>query len=88
MTGNRSETSKFSHLPSPEDGQMMVWLLWSPERDEKPTAAVSHQSALCLPSQFIKGTAFGTGFARDNDAVLLKRVGTLFRKFPATAVWG
>lgn len=39
---------RITHLPSPEDGQMMVWLLWSRGRDEKPTAAVSHQSALSL----------------------------------------
>lgn len=39
---------RMTHLPSPEDGQMMVWLLWSRGRNEKPTAAVSHQSALSL----------------------------------------
>lgn len=39
---------RITHLPSPEDGQMMVWLLWSRGRDEKPAAVVSHQSALSL----------------------------------------
>jgi predicted transcriptional regulator of viral defense system len=36
------------HLPSPEDGEMMVWLLWSRGRDERPLAAMSHETALSL----------------------------------------
>src|SRR5580692_6973083 len=35
-----------SHFPPPEDGEMMAWLLWSRGRDEKPVAAMSHQTAL------------------------------------------
>ena len=37
-----------THRPAPEDGEMMVWLLWSQGRDEKPLAAMSHQTALSL----------------------------------------
>ena len=37
-----------THLPTPEDGEMMLWLLWSRGRDEKPMAAMSHQTALSL----------------------------------------
>ena len=36
------------HFPQPEDGEMMAWLLWSRGRDEKPVAAMSHQTALSL----------------------------------------
>jgi predicted transcriptional regulator of viral defense system len=39
---------RMTHLPTPEDGEMMVWLLWSRGRDEKPMAAMSHQTALSL----------------------------------------
>jgi len=39
---------RMTHLPTPEDGEMMVWLLWSRGRDEKPQAALSHQTALSL----------------------------------------
>jgi predicted transcriptional regulator of viral defense system len=39
---------RISHLPTPEDGEMMVWLLWSRGRDEQPLAAISHQTALSL----------------------------------------
>ncbi len=39
---------RMKYLPSPEDGEMMVWLLWSRGRDEKPLAAMSHQTALSL----------------------------------------
>src|SRR5882724_5445544 len=39
---------RMAHLPVPEDGEMMAWLLWSRGRDEKPTAALSHQTALSL----------------------------------------
>lgn len=39
---------RMAHLPPPEDGEMMVWLLWSRGRDEKPVAAMSHQTALSL----------------------------------------
>jgi predicted transcriptional regulator of viral defense system len=39
---------RIPHLPAPEDGEMMVWLLWSRGRDEQPCAAISHQSALSL----------------------------------------
>jgi predicted transcriptional regulator of viral defense system len=39
---------RMAHLPAPEDGEMMVWLLWSRGRDEKPLAAMSHQTALSL----------------------------------------
>jgi predicted transcriptional regulator of viral defense system len=39
---------RISHLPIPEDGEMMVWLLWSRGRDEQPQAALSHQTALSL----------------------------------------
>jgi predicted transcriptional regulator of viral defense system len=35
-----------TYLPQPEDGKMMVWLLWSRGRDEKPMAAMSHETAL------------------------------------------
>src|SRR5436305_2568483 len=37
-----------THLPVPEDGEMMAWLLWSRGRDEKPTAVLSHETALSL----------------------------------------
>jgi predicted transcriptional regulator of viral defense system len=37
-----------THLPLPEDGEMMVWLLWSRGRDEMPRAALSHETALSL----------------------------------------
>jgi hypothetical protein len=33
---------RMAYLPPPEDGEMMVWLLWSRGRDEKPLAALSH----------------------------------------------
>ncbi len=39
---------RMTHLPPPEDGEMMVWLLWSRGRDEKPLAVLSHQTALSL----------------------------------------
>ncbi len=39
---------RLAHLPSPEDGEMMAWLLWSRGRDEKPVATLSHQTALSL----------------------------------------
>ena len=39
---------RMTHLPQPEDGEMMVWLLWSRGRDEKPMAAMSHETALSL----------------------------------------
>jgi predicted transcriptional regulator of viral defense system len=39
---------RMAHLPPPEDGEMMVWLLWSRGRDEKPLAAMSYQTALSL----------------------------------------
>ena len=39
---------RMAHLPAPEDGEMMVWLLWSRGRDEKPLAAMSHETALSL----------------------------------------
>ena len=39
---------RMAHLPPPEDGEMMVWLLWSRGRDEKPLAAMSHETALSL----------------------------------------
>ena len=39
---------RMTHLPTPEDGEMMVWLLWARGRDEKPQAALSHQTALSL----------------------------------------
>lgn len=39
---------RMTHLPPPEDGEMMVWQLWSRGRDEKPVAAMSHQTALSL----------------------------------------
>ncbi len=39
---------RMTHLPLPEDGEMMVWLLWSRGRDEKPMAAMSHETALSL----------------------------------------
>jgi hypothetical protein len=37
-----------AYLPPPEDGEMMVWPLSSRGRDEKPLAALSHQTALRL----------------------------------------
>jgi predicted transcriptional regulator of viral defense system len=39
---------RLTHLPPPEDGEMMAWLLWSRGRDEKPVAVMSHQTALSL----------------------------------------
>ena len=39
---------RMAHLPPPEDGEMMVWLLWTRGRDQKPLAAMSHQTALAL----------------------------------------
>jgi predicted transcriptional regulator of viral defense system len=39
---------RMAHFPPPEDGEMMAWLLWSRGRDEKPVAAMSHQTALSL----------------------------------------
>lgn len=39
---------RMTYLPSPEDGEMMVWLLWSRGRDEEPQATLSHQTALSL----------------------------------------
>ena len=39
---------RMEHLPPPEDGEMMVWLLWTRGRDQKPLAAMSHQTALAL----------------------------------------
>lgn len=39
---------RLAHLPPPEDGEMMAWLLWSRGRDEKPVAVMSHQTALSL----------------------------------------
>jgi predicted transcriptional regulator of viral defense system len=39
---------RMTHLPLPEDGEMMLWLLWSRGRDEKPMAAMSHETALSL----------------------------------------
>ena len=39
---------RLTNLPPPEDGEMMAWLLWSRERDEKPVAVMSHQTALSL----------------------------------------
>ena len=39
---------RLTHLPPPEDGEMMAWLLWSRGRDEKPMAVMSHQTALSL----------------------------------------
>jgi predicted transcriptional regulator of viral defense system len=39
---------RMTHLPPPEDGEMMAWLLWSRGRDEKPVGAMSHQTALSL----------------------------------------
>ncbi len=39
---------RMAHLPLPEDGEMMVWLLWSRGRNEKPMAAMSHETALSL----------------------------------------
>src|SRR5208283_668393 len=39
---------RMAHLPPPEDGEMMLWLLWSRGRDEKPMAAMSHETALSL----------------------------------------
>jgi len=39
---------RMTHLPTPEDGEMMVWLLWSRGRDERPMAVLSHQTALSL----------------------------------------
>jgi hypothetical protein len=39
---------RMAHLPPPEDGEMMVWLLWTRGRDERPVGAMSHQTALSL----------------------------------------
>jgi predicted transcriptional regulator of viral defense system len=39
---------RMAHQPTPEDGEMMMWLLWSRGRDEKPQATLSHQTALSL----------------------------------------
>jgi len=39
---------RMTHLPLPEDGEMMAWLLWSRGRDEKPAAVLSHETALSL----------------------------------------
>jgi hypothetical protein len=39
---------RMAHLPPPEDGEMLVWLLWTRGRDEKPVGAMSHQTALSL----------------------------------------
>jgi len=39
---------RMTHLPPPEDGEMMAWLLWSRGRDEKPVGVMSHQTALSL----------------------------------------
>jgi predicted transcriptional regulator of viral defense system len=39
---------RMTHLPLPEDGEMMLWLLWSRGRNEKPMAAMSHETALSL----------------------------------------
>lgn len=39
---------RMAHLPPPEDGEMMAWLLWSRGRDEKPLGAMSHETALSL----------------------------------------
>jgi predicted transcriptional regulator of viral defense system len=39
---------RMAYFPPPEDGEMMAWLLWSRGRDEKPVAAMSHQTALSL----------------------------------------
>ena len=39
---------RITHLPAPEDGEMMAWLLWSRGRDENHVAAMSHQTALSL----------------------------------------
>jgi predicted transcriptional regulator of viral defense system len=39
---------RMAHLPPSEDGEMMLWLLWSRGRDGKPLAAMSHQTALSL----------------------------------------
>ena len=39
---------RMAHFAPPEDGEMMAWLLWSRGRDEKPLAAMSHQTALSL----------------------------------------
>ena len=41
-------TYRMTHFPSPEDGLMMACLLWTRGRDEKPLAAMSHQTALSL----------------------------------------
>lgn len=39
---------RMEHLPPPEDGEMMLWLLWSRGRGEKPLGALSHQTAISL----------------------------------------
>lgn len=39
---------RMAHLPPPADGEMMAWLLWSRGRDEKPLAAMSHETVLSL----------------------------------------
>lgn len=39
---------RMTHLPTPEDGEMILWLLWSRGRDERPQATLSHQTALSL----------------------------------------
>lgn len=39
---------RLAHLPPPENGEMMAWLLWSRGRDERPLAAISHRTALSL----------------------------------------
>jgi Transcriptional regulator, AbiEi antitoxin len=39
---------QMAHLPPPEDGEMMAWLLWSRGRDQEPAAVMSHQTALSL----------------------------------------
>jgi predicted transcriptional regulator of viral defense system len=39
---------RMAHLPPPEDGEMMAWLLWTRGRDERPVGAMSHHTALSL----------------------------------------
>lgn len=39
---------RVAHFPTPEDGEMMAWLLWSRGRDEHPVGALSHETALSL----------------------------------------
>ena len=46
--GVRRGIYRMAPLPPPEDGEMMVWLLWTRGRDEKPVGAMSHQTALSL----------------------------------------